>query len=303
MHNNLLMYYALSFSAVVKAGGFTQASKKSGLSKAQLSRHVQLLEDLLGVPLLLRSTRSMALTEQGKQFFTSCEAIENDCEEAVSNVKDAFSKMQGTFKITAPIDFGIQFLPSIIHSFSQRYPDMNVILSLSNENENLTVGQFDLAIRIANQLPDSSLHSRLIFKFKRVICAASSYLANQTKPRTIQDLKNHLCITSVNRNRDVLCPQWQFQHDKKTQNVRLEKFIEVDSLFAQLNLLKMGTGIGRMPSYFIKNELESGELVELFANIKKPDTCVYLLYPESKIIARKTRIFIDFMLESINHKI
>ena len=298
MNNNLLIYYALSFAAVVKAGGFTQAAKTSGLSKAQLSRHVQLLEDLLGIPLLLRSTRSMTLTEQGRQFFTSCESIESDCVQAVSQVKNAFSKMHGTLKITAPIDFGIQFLPDIIHAFSKHYPDINIILSLSNETENLAEGQFDLAIRIANQLPDSSLRSRLLFKFKRIICATPTYIKNHKKPRQLQDLKKYTCITSVNRNRDILYPQWQFQHNGPAQNVRLEKFIEVDSLFAQLNLVKLSVGIGRMPNYFIQNELASGELIELFANIKKPDTCVYLLYPDMKVIPRKTRTFIDFMLEA-----
>ena len=80
-------------------------------------------------------------------------------------------------------------------------------------------------------------------------------------------------------------------------NLKLEKFIEVDSLFAQLELIKLGTGIGRLPDYFIKNDLQKGKLIELFPHIEKPTTSVYVLYPDTPNLAKKTRAFIDFIKE------
>lgn len=295
MNYNSLIYYALSFSNVVKAGGFSNAAKKSGISKAQLSRHVNALESLLGIQLLHRTTRSMALTEQGKQFFKACETLEDNCIEAVNAVKQDFSNMTGTLKITAPIDFGIQFLPPIIDQFTKQHPDMNVIVSLSNVNENLTEQNYDLGIRIANRLPDSNLRMRTIMKFKRLICASPHYFKDKRKPKHPQDLKNYHCITSLNRNMSTIYPHWQFYIDNKVVNYKLEKFIEVDSLFAQLELIKLGSGIGRMPSYFIKKEIQTGQLVELFTRIEKPNTYVYLLYPDMEVLPRKTRVFIDFV--------
>lgn len=293
--NNLLIYYALSFSNVVKAGGFSNAAKKSGSSKAQLSRHVSALENLLGIKLLHRTTRSMTLTEYGEQLLAACEGLEEGYFEAINDLKQDFKSLQGTLKITAPIDFGIQFLPSIIHEFSKQHPSMNVVLSLSNINENLAEQNHDVAIRIANKLPDSNLRMCTMLEFKRIICVSPHYLKNNPKPHDLNDLKNHTCITSVNRNMNIIYPQWQFQVGQKIINLKLEKFIEVDSLFAQLELIKLGTGIGRLPDYFIKNELKKGKLIELFPHTEKPTTYIYLLYPNTRILPKKTRVFIDFI--------
>lgn len=295
---NLLIYYSLSFAAVVRAQGFSAAAKNSGVSKAQLSRHVSSLENLLGIKLLHRTTRSISLTEQGKQFFEACVGIEENCADAVNQLKHDFSAMQGTLKITAPVDFGIQFLPPIIHEFSKQYPKMNIILSFSNVNENVTDQAYDLAIRIANRLPDSNLRMRTILEFKRIICASPRYLKDNVTPKNLDELKNHHCITSINRNINNIYPQWQFYINDKMINYKLDKFIEVDSLFAQLELIKLGTGIGRMPSYFIQKELKKGELIELFADIEKPNTYAYLLYPDTPVLPTKTRIFIDFIKNS-----
>lgn len=299
MNDNSLIYYALSFTAVVKAGSYSNAAKQFRISKAQLSRHVSALEALLGIQLLHRTTRSITLTEQGKQFFDACERIEQNCSDAVNHIKHDFKSMQGTLKITAPIDFGIQFLPPVIDEFSKQYPNMNVILSLSNINEDLAEHNYDLAIRIANQLPDSSLRMRTIMSFKRIICASADYFKNKNKPKKLDELKNHLCITSVNRNRNIIYPQWQFHIKNKIVNHKLDKFIEVDSLFAQLKLIQLGTGIGRMPDYLIKKEIKSGELIELFSKIEKPDSYVYLLYPDTMVLPKKTMIFMEFIKSRI----
>jgi DNA-binding transcriptional LysR family regulator len=299
MNHNLLIYYSLSFTAVVKAQGFSAASKKMAVSKAQLSRHVAALEELLGLQLLHRTTRSLSLTEQGKQFFTACQGIEESCVEAVNQLKQDYSKMEGTLRVTAPIDFGIQFLPPIISEFSKAYPNMNVVLSLSNENEDIVGQAFDLSIRIANRLPDSSLKMRTLLNFRRLICATPKYFENRAKPRQLEELKNYTCITSVNRNSAILFPQWLFFKNTKIINQRLEKFIEVDSLFAQHELIKRSVGIGRLPDYFIEKELRSGELIELFKTIEKPDVYVFLLYPNTPVIPKKTRAFIDFVKERV----
>lgn len=297
MKRKILIYYALSFLEVVKAGSFSRAAKNINVSKAQLSKHVHALETILDIQLLHRTTRAMTLTEQGKQFFLACEGIEESYVEAVNSLGHDFSSMHGTLKITAPIDFGIQFLPAIIHEFYKKYPAINIILSLSNINENLTEQNFDIAIRIANQLPDSTLRMCTILEFKRIICASPHYLKNKPKINELKDLKNYTCITSVNHNSNIIYPQWQFQIKQKILNLKLEKFIEVDSLSAQLELIKLGTGIGRLPDYFVKDDIKKGKIIELFPHIEKPSTYAYILYPNTKILPKKTRAFIDFIKE------
>jgi DNA-binding transcriptional LysR family regulator len=295
-----MINYALSFVAVAKAGGFSLAAKNIGVSKAQLSRHVSRLEELLGVQLLHRTTRSLVLTEQGKQFYASCQGIEEQYDEAVNTLKHDFSTMQGTLKITAPIDFGIEFLPPILHQFTTNYPNMNIVLSLSNKNEDLLEENHDLAIRIANKLPNSNLRMRTIMEFKRLICASPDYFKNKKQPKHPSELKEHCCITSLNRSMNTLKPQWQFSEKKQLVNYPLEKVMEVDSLIAQLELIQLGAGIGRMPNYFIRDELKSGKLIELFKQIEKPSSYVYLLYPDTPILPKKTQLFIELIKEAVN---
>jgi DNA-binding transcriptional LysR family regulator len=297
MHYHSLAYYALSFVAVVRERSFTEAAKKIGISKAQLSRHISTLESMLNVQLMHRTTRTIALTDEGKRFFTSCEHIEQSCADAMSHLKQDNISMQGTLRITAPIDFGIQFISPIIPKYSQLFPNMNITLSLSNVYENVMEENYDIAIRVANQLPDSSLRMRTLMKFKRLFCAAPSYFSQTKKPKTPAELKHYQCITSVNRNSNILYPQWVFQENKKRVSYRLERFIEIDSLIAQRDLVLSGVGIGRLPDYFIRNELKTKKLIELFPHIEKPDYYAYLLYPNTLELPKKTRAFIELLQE------
>ena len=299
MKHNSLTYYALSFVAVVRAGSFSQAAKINNISKAQLSRDVKTLESLLNIKLLQISSRGITLTEQGQQFFNSFSNIEEQCIEAVAALQNDFSEMQGRLRMTAPIDFGIHFLPSIIDSFAQNYPNINITLTLSNKNENIVEQKYDLAIRIANILTDSNLRVRSILKFKRIICASPAYLEKHATPMHLEELKQHRVITSVNHNTDNLKPQWQFTMDNKKVNYQLQHYMEIDSLYAQLELILLGTGIGRMPNYFVKEQLRKGELVEIFQNMEKPTSHIYVLYPNTTALPQKTRIFIDFIKNAL----
>jgi DNA-binding transcriptional LysR family regulator len=294
MNNNLLIYYALSFSAVVKAGGYSSAAKKIGISKAQLSRHVSALETMLGVRLLHRTTRTMTLTEQGQQFFSTYSGIEEQCVDAVNVLKNDFYGMHGTVKITAPVDFGIRFLPPMIDEFSKLYPNLNIVLSLSNAMEDLKKNNIDLAIRIANQLEDSDLKARQLKEFRRPICASVKYFKKGKVPRHPNELKHYRCITGVHNDMETIYPQWQFRIHNKWEKYKLESNIQIDSAFAQIELIKSGAGIGRVAEFYIKDELASGEIIELFPKLEKPRAHLYLLYLSTPVLPRKTQVLLEF---------
>ena len=300
MHSNLLIYHALSFVAVVDAGSFSKAAKNCGVSKAQLSRHVCTLEKLLGIQLMHRTTRVMKLTKEGKEFFISCKKIQDASFEAINGLKKNSDQMSGILRVTAPIDFGIQFLPSIVKEFSLIYPNMNVVVSLSNTNENVIEKDYDIAIRIANELPNSNLRQRVLSKFKRIICASPKYLKKFGKPTSLNELMMHQCITSVNHDNSLLYPRWSFIVNRKPINYKLERYIELDSLLAQQELVMSAMGIGRFPEYMVKKKIKSGELIELFEKIEKPISYVYILYPDTIALPKKTRAFIDLVIKSMH---
>lgn len=294
-----MINYALSFIAVVNAAGFTQAAKRTGISKAKLSRHVKELEAKLGLQLLHRTTRTFALTEQGKQFYESCQGIEEIYDNAVESIKRDFTVMRGTLKLTAPVDFSVKFLAPVIREFCKKYPLMNISLSLTNLNENLTEGQYDLAIRVASKLPDSNLRMLTLMEFQRVICASPAFLKNNPAPKKPADLKKHLCASIMNRGMNAVKPSWAFYQGKKVVNYPLEKFIEADSYDLQKQLVESGACIGRLPAYYVSKELQSGKLIELFPTIKKPVVYAYVLYPDTILMPHKTRVFIDMLKQHL----
>ncbi len=291
---------ALSFVAVVKAGSFSIAAQRSGVSKAQLSRHVSQLEAALGIQLLYRTTRSLALTESGEEFFQACCAIEESYTEAVDNIKSDFHAMRGTLRMTAPISFGSEFFPKLVNQFTQHYPNINVILSLSSVTEDLIGTNYDLAIRVASSLPDSNLRMRTIMEFDMVLCASPQYFVNQKPPTKPEELKNYRCISSINRNREIQKIQWPFILQDKIVKHAPNSVIEIDSLRAQIELVMLGAGIGRVPKFFIEKELQTGKLIEVLPKIKQPKSYVYLLYPNRKNLPKKTQVFMDFIKETMD---
>lgn len=298
-----VIHNALSFVAVVKAGGFSNAAKMIGISKAQLSRNVSQLEASLGIQLLYRTTRSIALTESGKAFFLNCRDIEESYNEAVDQLKQDFYALQGTLRITAPISFGSEFLPKLIYQFNQKYPNIKIVLSLTSSTEDLVEKNFDLALRVAHSLPNSNFRMRTIMSLRMVLCAAPSYFENQQIPTQFEDLEKHKCITSINRDLGLSKIHWPFYQKGKVIKFAPNSIIEVDSLRAQIHLLLLGAGIGRVPSIFVKKEMEQGRLINLLPTIEQPKSYVYLLFPNRKNLPKKLQIFIDFIKEFNNEEL
>jgi DNA-binding transcriptional LysR family regulator len=288
-----MIHNALSFVAVVKAGSFSNAAKILRVSKAQLSRHVSQLESTLGIQLLHRTTRSMTLTESGEQFFLSCRDLEETYEEAISALKDTFEAMRGTLRITAPISFGSEFLPQLVYEFTQRYPNIKIILSLSSTTEDLIDKKFDLAFRIAPQLPSSTLRMRTVMELEMVLCASPTLFQHCDQPKILDDLKNFRCVTSVNRNSETTKIYWACHHQQKKVKFAPNSMIEVDSLRAQIQLLLLGAGIGRVPKIFVEKELQAGKLIAILPALKQPSNSVYLLYPNKKVLPKKILAFIE----------
>ncbi|STX28881.1 LysR family transcriptional regulator [Legionella beliardensis] len=286
---------AISFVAVVKAGSFSKAAAILGVSKSQLSRHVNQLEKSLGIQLLYRTTRSLSLTESGHSFFLRCHEIEENYMAAVDELKQEFTAIKGTLRITAPIAFGSEFLPKIIYQFSQMYPNIKIVLSLSSATENLVEKNFDLSFRIAAQLPDSSLKMRVLSTLDMVYVAAPSYLANIAHPTTIEDLKTLNCTSPTGQTTNV----WPYydEHNNLIKFIPNANF-EVDGLRAQIQFLLLGTGIGRVPELFVRKELAQGTLIQLLPNLKQPPLFVYLLYPNRKHLPKKVASFLEFIKNS-----
>jgi DNA-binding transcriptional LysR family regulator len=284
----------LSFVAVAKAKSFSNAAKALRVSKAQLSRHIKQLEESLNIQLIYRTTRTFRLTESGEQLLSSCQDLDEIYQDAIDSLKKGFDTTQGVLRLTAPISFGSEILPALIHEFTQQYPHIKIVLSLSSTTEDLIDKKFDLAFRAAPALPDSSMRMCKMMELEMILCAAPHYLATQKIPKKLEDLQNFKCITSVNHQINTTKIYWPCYVNKKLINFSPNNVIEIDGLRAQIQLLLLGTGIGRIPQLFVQNELSEGKLIEVLPAIKQRSNYIYLLYPNKKNLPKKIAVFIEY---------
>lgn len=294
-----MLKQALSFVAVAKEKSYTQASVLTGISKAQLSRHVQQLENALGLTLLHRTTRRLTLTEEGEEFFEACQSVQEAYQEAIDNLKQHNKSLKGTLRITAPITFGSEKLSPIIKKFNLEYPHIKLIISFSSATEDLIDKHYDLAIRIAPSLPDSDLKVRKLLEFESILCASPDFIKKNKVPKLLNDLQTYPCICSVNRAMKTTA-QWPFKIKNKTQFIPINPVIEIDTQRAQIELAKQGIGIARVIKSFIEKELEEKKLIEVLQAFKQPKLIVYLLYPNRTYQSKKVQIFKNFLLNNLD---
>ena len=170
-----------AFRAVVDHGVYAAAARAEGRSKTSLSKAVADLESQLGVRLLQRSTRRIALTDPGRQFHARCVQLLADLEDAEAGARDAQTNIRGQLRLVAPQTFGETFLIPVLGEFLTKEPEITLDLMLTDRFVDLVEERFDLAVRIAD-LPDSSLVARRLGNMQLVLCAAPGYLATHGVP-------------------------------------------------------------------------------------------------------------------------
>src|SRR4051812_16699261 len=182
------------FARVVATGSLSAAARELGLSPAGVSRRVAALEARLGVRLINRTTRSLHLTDEGASYYENCTRLLSEIEEADATVSAGRVEPRGPLKVALPASFGHLHVAPLVPRFAARYPNVQLLLSLSDRAVNVIEEGFDLAVRIAD-LADSSLAARKLAPNRRVVCASPEYLRRHGTPRTPDDLTMHNCLT------------------------------------------------------------------------------------------------------------
>src|SRR5918996_3445658 len=184
------------FARIVGAGSLSAAARDLGLSPALVSRRLAALEGRLGVRLVNRTTRSLHLTDEGAAYYDTCTRILAEIQEADAAASAGRAEPRGVLRVALPASFGNRHVAPLVPRFAERYPDVQIALSLSDRTVNVVEEGFDLAVRIAD-LADSSLAARKLAPNRRVVCASPAYLARHGAPRTPEDLARHNCLTTT----------------------------------------------------------------------------------------------------------
>lgn len=287
-----------TFTSVIEHGSFTAAAEALGISKPVVSKQVSALEKHLGVQLLNRTTRRLHLTQAGEVFASYSQRIMSEVHEAEQSVLPLQSEPKGKLRISAPESLAMSLLSEVLPQFQQNYPKLELDIRITGRFVDLVEEGIDVALRVGT-LEDSSLIARRLMPCGFHVCAAPDYLKNHGSPKHPNELNEHNClIYSQGQNPD----NWFFQDEKgKGFNVKVKGNLHSDTGNLLMNAALNGSGILMAPTYMVANALEQGKLEEVLKQYSPGRTGLYAVYPYSKLVSKKVRAFVDYVVKSWAH--
>jgi len=283
------------FVAVGELESFASAARHLAISPAAVTRAVSALEEQIGVKLLLRTTRSVRLTEAGSRYLEDTRHILASIHEANEAAAGINAKPKGELAITAPILFGKKFVMPCIVRYLQQYPEVDISAYLLDRVVNMVEEGMDVAVRIG-PLPDSGLKALRVGRVRRMLCASPDYLARMGEPKHPSDLPEHAVIATTN-----LSPRagWRFGLADEPTLVRMKPRLTVTSNDGAIAAAVGGLGIARLLSYQVVDELASGQLKVILAEYEEAPWPIHVLHRESKYGSAKVRSFIDMLAQDL----
>lgn len=287
----------LVFTKVVETGSFSAAGKLLNLTPSAVSKLITRIEERLGVILFERSTRQLAISNEGARFYDSCIRILNDIEEAEQDAVGTTVAPSGLLRINVSVPFGTHQLLPIINEFNQRYPDITLDLSLTDALVDLKRERIDVAIRMG-PLDDASFRARILGTSRRAVVASPDYLARHGTPLTPADLTKHRCFNfNFRRSRD----EWPFKIDNHTQYLAVRGDLLTNNGETMRQLTIEGLGISRLGMFHIAHDLKAGRLVEVLGDYNPGDIEeIHAIFSSQRYMPQRVRVFIDFMVERIS---
>ncbi len=286
--------------AVVEAGGLAAAGRRMSLSPATMTARLKALEDRYQTRFFNRSTRSIALTRAGEEFYHSALRVLEEVEQAESKLLQKEGILSGTLRISAPSDFGRQYLSAALVDFSTLHPQVCSSVFLSEDVVDLIAHRLDMSIRIGN-LPDSNLVTRFIKPNHRVIVAAPSYLEQYGVPGQPQDLLRHRCL--VLDSRGTLLNEWRFEINGKSQALRIAPSMICDDGALLRQWVLAGAGIATKSWWDVRRDVEQGRLTVLFADSfigfsrhDKKQVGLQFVYPQRRFQPQQVTAFSEYFI-------
>ncbi|MFZ4807953.1 MAG: LysR family transcriptional regulator [Hyphomicrobiaceae bacterium] len=280
-----------TFVRVVEAGSFTAVAIEQNTTQPTISRQIAALEDHLGARLFTRSTRSLALTDDGRAFYEQALRALEAISEAENAVGRRRAKPTGTLRLATSVVFGRLHIVPRLARFLERYPDLAVDLVLNDGTTDLVEEGIDLAIRVgANN--DPSLIARRIGLSRRVAVASPAYLKARGTPKTLEDLHDHECIIYT---RLASGNAWTFRVDGKTVSVSISGRYRVNSTEGVRAGVFAGLGIGMIPTFHFSDEIAKGRIRVLLKAHQPEPFPIHAVYPSRRFVPLKVRAMIDYL--------
>lgn len=280
-----------AFVHIAEAGSLTKAARRLNRTLQAVSRSLAALEEDVGVQLIHRTTRQVALSEAGETFFRRVKPALEEIGEARLEVADRRTAPSGTLRVGAPILFGPDFLVPIIAEYMRAYPQVEVDLQLTDAFVDLSGAGLDLVVRIGD-LPDSGMQGKRLGALRRVVFGARSYFEQHDRPMHPSDLRQHACLV---RTVDQRSGQWAFQIDGKARNVGVRGPFRTNTMAAIYAAASAGLGIGYSPMWQIRHLLDTGQVETVLEDFEPKPVAIHALWQENRLPPAKVRAFVDYL--------
>lgn len=283
------------FIQVAEAGSFVAAGHRLGLSGSAVGKAIARLEDEMGVRLFNRSTRSMALTEDGSFFLDTCRRIQSEFETAQAQLSRSHATPRGQLRVSLPLA-GMLLMPTI-SDFMRAYPLINLDLDFTDRLVDVIEEGFDAVIRTGD-VKDTRLMSRKLGTFRHQIVASPEYLAAHGRPEAPEDLLGHRCLHHRYANSGRLEP-WPLVRDGREVKLDLPVTTVASTLDPLIFLAERAFGITCLPPFAVSPELAEGKLVSLLEDYLRETGTFRVLWPTNRYLSPKVRAFVDFMAANL----
>jgi len=277
-----------NFVRIVDSGSLSSAADATGQSVASLVRSLAALERHLGVRLLNRSTRRMALTDEGTEYLTWSRRVLADFDDMEQRLEARDGIARGLLRLTAPVEFGQRYIAPIVNAFLKEHAEMRVELSLNDQVLPLLDERLDLALRIGH-LPDSAMVARQVGTTRLITCASPDYLRTAPAIETPESLREHACITFAPHGR-----RWYYRHKGKELAQDITPRLVCNQIRAASLACVQGVGITRLMHYQVADELADGRLVRILEDYEPADLPVQLVYPHALQLSPRVKAFVEW---------
>lgn len=288
------------FVSVVNEGSFSAAARKLGLTPSAVSKRISGLEDGLGVLLLRRTTRRIALTDAGQEFFECCSrslSAISDAEEMLSRFR---SSPHGLLRIKAPQAFGRLHIAPAIPEFMTQYSQIRVDLTLGTPARELIEERIDVCV--ASVAPrDANLAVKMLTPIERVTCAAPSYIERFGPPNSVSDLARYNCLIFAGAG--SMENEWVLHGEGGPLRVKVSGSFRTNDAESLYLAVLAGVGVAHMPTYIVGPALASGRLISIFRDKREVSgACMNAYFPQAKHRLAKVRAFVDYLVKRFQNK-
>ena len=290
------------FLSVVECGSFAAAARASDVDPSQISRTISGLEEDLGIRLFHRTTRSLALTDQGINYYARVRDILDELEAAKEEARLSGQSVTGTLKITLSSAYANAQVIPLLPEFRETWPDIRLELLVTDDTIDLARDGIDLAIRHAPEIEQSVICSKLHDTRYHVV-ANPEYLSRRKAVEKPADLSDHdLILFDLPDFRK----SWLFRRNMDQETIPVQGALVVSSALAIQKAMLDGMGVALLPDWLVKNDLASGACMDLFPDYRVAahsfETGAWILYPSRKFLPAKTRVMIDFLRRKLGRQ-